>query len=132
MAYTIDWVEIQTSDIETTSRFYQKLFGWKETKKEVVGGSQVCILDTGGEPRLRNLRRAGIVQGSEEKSHGIVVYVRVENLEATLKKAMELGARLASPKTELPGGHSASFYDPSGNLMALYQDKKTAIEMEVE
>jgi predicted enzyme related to lactoylglutathione lyase len=124
MANTIDWVEIQTGDIETTSKFYQEVFGWKEMEREVVAGSQVRILDTDGEPRLQNLRRAGIVQRSKDNLHGIVVYIKVDNLEATLRKAMELGARLASPKTELPGGYSVTFYDPSGNMMALYQDKK--------
>ncbi len=126
MANTFDWVEIRARDAETTSRFYRALFGWSVTETEVVGGSEVRILDTGGEPRLENLRRVGIVQAANDQPAGIVVYVTVDDLDATLRSALKLGARLASPKAELPGGWSASFYDPSGNLLALYQDRKAA------
>ncbi len=48
----------------------------------------------------------------------------MKNLEETLAKAMELGAREASPKTALPGGYGASFLDPDGNMMAIYQDRE--------
>jgi predicted enzyme related to lactoylglutathione lyase len=121
---TFDWVEIRTVDVESTGRFYEALFGWNTVESETVAGSEVRILDTGAVPRWQNLRRVGIAQAAGKDSAGIVVYVTVANLEATLERAMRLGARVASAKTDLPGGFSASFYDPSGNILGLYEDRK--------
>ena len=60
MANTFGWIEIRTRDIETTASFYEALFGWKVIEKETADGFDVWIFDTGGEPRVQNLRRGGI------------------------------------------------------------------------
>ena len=60
MPNTFDWIEIRTGDIEETARFYEGLFGWKVTEKETADGFDVWIFDTGGEPRVQNLRRGGM------------------------------------------------------------------------
>ena len=45
-----------------------------------------------------------------------MVYVEVEDIEATLKKAEELGAKVVTPVTEIGDnwGHWAQFKDPGG------------------
>jgi predicted enzyme related to lactoylglutathione lyase len=62
------------------------------------------------------------VQATKKNSLEILVSTRVNNLDATLEKAVEMGARVVPLRSQLPGGFSASFYDLSRNLLALYQD----------
>ena len=57
---------------------------------------------------------------------GIVVYVEVDDLDATLRKVRELGGRVVTPKTPQGPNFRATFTDPSGNLLALWQEKKVS------
>jgi len=123
MANTFDWIEIRTRDVETTATFYESLFGWKVTEKETANGFAVWIFDTGGEPRVQNLRRGGIWLRPEGEPLGVVVYVVVDDIEATLKKVAELGGRAVTPKAPLGAGYGAYFTDPSGNTLGLYEEK---------
>lgn len=125
MANTFDWIEIRTNNLETLATFYESVFGWKITDKELAGGSDVWIFDTGGEPRVANLRRGGIWLRPESESLGFVVYVVVEDIEKMLKRITELGGRILSPKAPVGAGYAAYFRDPSGNLLGLYEDKPT-------
>jgi predicted enzyme related to lactoylglutathione lyase len=123
MSNTFDWIEIRTSDIEQAARFYAGLFGWKIVKQERADASEVWIFDTGDEPRLQNLRRGGLWLRPDGESLGIVVYIVVDDIEATLRKVTALGGRAMSPRAPLGAGYGAYFTDPSGNLLGLYQEK---------
>jgi predicted enzyme related to lactoylglutathione lyase len=122
MPNTFDWIEIRTNDIERAARFYEALFGWNILDREQAGGTDIWIFDTGGEPRLENLRRGGIWMRPAEGGIGVVVYVRVDDIDATLQRVVELGGKVAGPRLSLPGGYAAFFTDPTGNLLGLYQD----------
>ena len=123
MPNTFDWIEIRTSDVEETARFYEGLFGWKVTEKETADGFDVWIFDTGGEPRVQNLRRGGIWLRPKGEPLGVVVYIVVDDIEATLRRVTELGGEAVTPKVPLGGGYGAHFTDPSGNLFGLYEDR---------
>jgi predicted enzyme related to lactoylglutathione lyase len=123
MSNTFDWIEIRTSDIEQAARFYAGLFGWKIVEQERADASEVWIFDTGDEPRLQNLRRGGLWLRPDGESLGIVVYIVVDDIEATLRKVTALGGRAMSPRAPLGAGYGAYFTDPSGNLLGLYQEK---------
>ncbi len=71
---------------------------------------------------MENLGRGGIVPTATGERPGVLVYVRVADLEASLRKVVALGGKVLSPPTRLPGGYSAVFQDPCGNVLALYQD----------
>jgi predicted enzyme related to lactoylglutathione lyase len=124
MPNTFDWIEIRTDDIQRAASFYESLFGWKIIARETAGGSEVWLFDTGGEPRLENLRRGGIWLRPKGQPLGVVVYVVVADIEATLQKAVALGGEVIDPKVALDGGYIACFRDPSGNLLGLYQDRE--------
>lgn len=123
MANTFDWIEIRTSNIETTATFYESLFGWKTTEKVKADGFDVWIFDTGGEPRVQNLRRGGIWLRPKGEPLGVVVYVVVDDIEATLMRVIELGGKAVSPKIPVGAGYAAFFTDPSGNRLGLYEEK---------
>ncbi len=55
---------------------------------------------------------------------GVVVYIVVDHIEATLERVAELGGRVTSSKIALGAGYGAYFEDPAGNLLGLYEDRK--------
>jgi predicted enzyme related to lactoylglutathione lyase len=126
MANTFDWIEIMTRDIETTAAFYEDVFDWKVIKKDTADGSDVWIFDTGGEPRMENLRRGGIWLRPLHEPVGVVVYIVVDDIDSILKKVSELGGRVVVPRTPQGSSHRACFADPSGNTFGLWEEKTVA------
>ena len=124
MANTFDWIEIRTNNMEATAAFYESLFGWKTTDRETADGSDVWIFDTGSEPRIQNLRRGGIWLRPEGERLGFVVYVLVDDIETTLEQVKRLGGEVVGPRIPVGAGHAAHFTDPSGNLVALYEERE--------
>jgi len=125
MANTFGWVEIRTKDIEKTADFYEKLFGWEVIAKDLADGLDVWIFDTGDEPRIQNLRRGGIWLRPKDEPLGVVVYIEVDNIDATLEKAKELGGKIVTPKTPQGPAFRACFTDPDGNLFGLWEEKES-------
>ena len=122
MPNTFDWIEIKTSDIETTARFYEQVFGWRITEKAATAGTAVWFFDTGDEPRMENLRRGGIWSRPEGESLGIVVYIVVDDIEATLEKVTACGGIVINQKTPQGSAYQALFADPSGNQLGLWEE----------
>ena len=56
-----------------------------------------------------------------EMSHpGVMIYVEVEDLQATLDKAESLGSKTTMPIMEIPGMVTlAQFSDPDGNVIGI-------------
>jgi sulfatase modifying factor 1 len=128
MANTFDWVEIATRNVVETASFYERLFGWKAMQKEIADGFDVWIFDTGGEPRLENLRRGGIWERPEEDPLGVVVYVAVDDIEAILHRVRQLGGEVITGKTPQGRAFRACFADPNGNRLGLWEETETAEE----
>lgn len=122
MANTFDWIEIRARDAEEAARFYEKVFGWCVTEKATADGSAVLLFDTGGEPRMQNLRRGGIWSKPQGESLGIVVYIVVEDIEATLRKVTAQGGEVVGPKTPQGRAYRAYFADPGGNILGLWEE----------
>lgn len=106
-------VEIPAADLEATSRFYQALFGWKI--QHVPEMNYTMWEDGSGSG-------GGFPQVSAENPAGqVLVYIDSDDIEADLKKVVQLGGKVLHPKTEIPQtGWFGVFQDPTGNVLALY------------
>jgi len=124
MFNTFDWVEIRTNAMERTFHFYEELFGWRIIAKDSADGSDVWIFDTGGEPHLEDIRRGGLWQRPVGDHLGVVVYIRVEDIDVILEKVTKLGGEAIGPAVPQGSSMRAYFKDPSGNLFGLWQEKK--------
>lgn len=103
------------NELET---FYQELFGWKINSNNPM---KYGVVDTGG--------GAGGINGGVGPAHDgknrVSVYARVEDLQATLDRAEQLGGKTVLPPTEVPGGpRLAMFADPAGNITGLLSGKQ--------
>jgi len=109
MANAVGWFEIHGKDGKAAQDFYASLFNWK--------------IDA------NNPMSYGMVEGAEGGIGGgitgpdgpmVTVYVSVDDLAATLKKAEGLGGQTVMPPMDVPGGPSiAQFRDPAGNVIGI-------------
>jgi len=98
--------EIPSKNVAKSSAFYAKLFGWKmEPSTEDYMMFQV----KGG-------LGGGIQKVKKAPGLGVMVYIEVRDIPATLKKVVKLGGKVVKPKTEIGNdwGFWAAFKDPGG------------------
>jgi predicted enzyme related to lactoylglutathione lyase len=107
----VHW-EIAAVDADAQRAFYGALFNWE------IGDGTIMEIPAGiGGPEpgpAGHLRQSG--------RSGVTLYVQVRDLEASLAKAVELGAAVVVERLEIPGGASlAAITDPEGNPLTLVQ-----------
>ncbi len=117
MGQPVAMFEIISTDHERLGRFYSDLFGWEVAADPSWGG--YALVDTKSDP----VPVVGGFGPSERPGDtGVKIYVRVDDLLESLRRAEELGgARIVEP-TELPDGFGtfAMFSDPDGNVVGLW------------
>jgi predicted enzyme related to lactoylglutathione lyase len=106
-------VEIPSANPESASKFYAEIFGWKISP--VPEMNYVMWEDGSG-------AGGGFPQIGEDSPAGrVLVYIDSDDIEADLKKVVQLGGKVLRAKTEIPQmGWFAIFQDPDGNVLALY------------
>lgn len=112
----VAWFDLTTTNLTQSKNFYGKLFGW--TFEPVKGTDQAVEITAGG-TGIGTLRGA---EGKISPSNG-AVYIQVSDLEASCKKAKELGGTIPSGfPFNLPDGIGAIalVFDPSGHPVGLY------------
>ena len=114
---TICHVEIATKDGIKASEFYQNLFGWR--LHDDMGSEYIMFQPETG-PGGAFMKSDDYVSGTN-----VVIYVEVDDIDACLQKALELGGQLEVPNTEIPNvGWFAHFRDLDGNKIGLYKSLK--------
>lgn len=112
----IAWFDITTTSLPQSKDFYGKLFDWQFTP--VQGTDQAAEIVAGGTP-IGTLR---VADGKITPFNG-VVYVQVTDLQASCKKAKELGGTIPPGfPFNLPDGIGAIalVVDPAGHPIGLY------------
>jgi predicted enzyme related to lactoylglutathione lyase len=105
-------IEIPTTDIEKSKKFYADVFGWKMQHDPK---SDYWMFDAGGGVG------GGFVNHPYIGSGTILPYIAVASVESTLERIVAAGGAVFTPKTEIPGmGWFAIFRDPVGVKVGLY------------
>jgi predicted enzyme related to lactoylglutathione lyase len=107
----ISWSELMTSDVTAAKSFYQKLFGWvfDDMPMEKMTYSVVKVNGEG---------TAGIMPmppdaGPMPPAWGL--YVTVDDVDATVEKAVSMGGKICMPPCDIPGvGRICAMQDPQG------------------
>jgi predicted enzyme related to lactoylglutathione lyase len=121
--------EIQASDPVPLVRFYAELFDWAFRKWE--GPMDYWLIETGPGSQVGIngglLPRRGPRPIEGQAVNAFVCTVGVDELDATLARALELGAEVAVPKMAVQGvGWLAYFKDPDGNIVGIMEGDPTA------
>ena len=110
------WFDITTTDLARSKEFYGKLFDWKFTPIE---GTDMAAEIVAGGTAIGTLR---VSEGAISAYNG-VVYVQVNDIQASCSKAKELGGFIPPGfPFNLPDGAGAVglVADPSGHPIGLY------------
>src|SRR6185295_7826740 len=112
----IAWFDITTSNLPQSKEFYGKLFDWKYTPLQ--GTDQAVEIVASG-VAIGTLR---VAEGKISAFNG-VVYVQVNDIQASCKKSKELGGTVAPGfPFNLPDGIGAIalVLDPAGHPVGMY------------
>lgn len=71
---------------------------------------------------MKNLRRGGFWSRLVDQPLGIIVYIVVEDIEATLAKIVAAGGKVVDGKIPQGSAYMAFFADPSGNILGLWEE----------
>jgi predicted enzyme related to lactoylglutathione lyase len=109
------WFELMTTDIPAARDFYTKLFGWTTEEMPMEGGSYTVIKVAGkGEGGIMNMPPNA--QGMPPMWG---IYVTVDDVDATAKKAQEIGGKIIMPPRDIPDvGRFCVIQDPQGATIA--------------
>ena len=100
---------------EETARFYSSLFGWKVDADNPMGYRQIY---TGSSEGIQG----GIWPAPPQATNFVQLFMSVEDVPASVEKALGLGARVLIPPTMLPeGDEMAVLHDPHGMSFAVWR-----------
>jgi hypothetical protein len=113
----VHW-EIAARDARKLRDFYGKLFDWKITVDKNMG--DYGLVETGG--RGQGGIDGGIFPTRGDMPANLTFYIQVDDLQASLDKAVKLGGKALVPPTPIPNiGAFAMFSDPEGNAIGLFK-----------
>jgi uncharacterized protein len=103
------WNECMTRDTGAARAFYTALFGHEFTPLEDADGYDYTTIKGDG---------PGGVMPAEVPSHWRT-YFAVENVDATIEKAVAAGASVSTPAMDTPYGRMAGLSDPQGGMFMI-------------
>jgi predicted enzyme related to lactoylglutathione lyase len=109
----VHW-EIQAQDAKKVQRFYGDLFGWSI---DAANPMNYGMVSSQGEDGI-NGGIGGSMNGARSR---VLVYANVDDINETLAKAEQLGARTIMPRTDLGMVIMGIFEDVEGNHFGLVE-----------
>lgn len=106
--------ELMTVNPDRAMSFYGKVFDWTFDRESIPG---YTLVNTGQEP-------TGAIFAKPDEAPSVCanIYFQVDDLDATLAKAIEHGGKTLVPKTPIPNvGFFAMFADPEGLAIGIMQ-----------
>ena len=115
-AGTFAWNELNTRDVPAAKAFYTDVFGWKPNDLD-MGGMSYTEWKLGDKTVAGMMTMPDMVP-AEVPAHWLV-YFAVDDTDASVSKAAELGAATLVPPTDIPPGRFAVLADPDGAAFAV-------------
>jgi uncharacterized protein len=120
---TFSWPELATTDQKAAVSFYKELFGWDVNDQPMGPGETYSMFQLRGKET-----GAAYTMRPEERQSGAPPhwnsYVTVPNVDESVKKAQELGAKVFAPPFDvMDAGRMAVLQDPTGAVFQVWQPK---------
>ncbi|MEL6108984.1 MAG: VOC family protein [Planctomycetota bacterium] len=109
MADPVVHFDVCGPELGPLAEFYAKLFAWK-----VSSGEGYAQVDTGS-------LRGGL---AESETTSVTLGIQVDDLDAALARASQLGGTVEMPATDNGWVTKAMVRDPAGNVVSLIQSDK--------
>ena len=109
------WFELTTSDVDGAKKYYTSLFGW-DTEDMNMNDMDYTVVKIGDDG-------LGGIMKTPPQAEGMPpnwgVYVTVDDIDATARKAEELGGKILVPPTDIPNvGRFSVMQDPQGAVLS--------------
>ena len=114
----ICYIEIPAVNVARSAEFYAGVFGWAIRKR---GDGSTAFDDGVGE-----VSGAWVVGRPPMREPGLMVYVMVDSVAATIEAVKAHGGGIVQPIGVDAPEITARFTDPAGNVIGLYQDRGSA------
>ena len=111
MAHPVIHAEIRSQDPDATRAFFAELFGWKYSDGAFPG---YTFVDPGVEGAIPTA--IGPLQGGADT---VLFFIGVEDVEATLERAEQLGGKTIQPAQQVPGVTFGVFADAQGHIVGV-------------
>jgi predicted enzyme related to lactoylglutathione lyase len=123
--------EIQADDVERAKAFYEDALGWEFQDWSGSTGTTYWGIVTGPEdqPGINGglLQRPAQTPAPEQGTNAFTCTVEVDDYDATEKKILDAGGRVAMPKFALSGMAWQGYYlDTEGNVFGIHQPDENA------
>jgi len=115
VANQVAWAEVTGKDGEKLKSFYSDLFGWQVQQAP------------GGMPYWMHTPEDGVGAGigaSQDGRGQVTFYVGVDDPQAALDRAEQLGGKTVVPVTEMEMVTFAQFADPEGNVVGIVKNQQ--------
>lgn len=110
VANTFSWNELMSRDIDSAQAFYASVFGWEYETQQMPDGPYHVI--SGGDSGGLGGLMAMPAEVPEMVPNHWGVYFTVENLDASVAKAQELGGQVVVAPMDIPGvGRMSTVHD---------------------
>ena len=104
--------EIRSSDPDATRAFFGSLFGWTYPQEGAFPG--YTFVETGVPDALYTA-----ISPLQGDSDAVLFFIGVQDVEATLARAEELGGKIVQPAQQVPGVTFGVFADPQGQIIGV-------------
>jgi predicted enzyme related to lactoylglutathione lyase len=112
MAHPVVHAEIRSQDPDATRRFFADLFGWKIASEGAFPG--YTFIDTGAQGGT-----FVAISPRQTTEDEVLFFVAVEDVEATLARAEQLGGSIVQPAQHVPGTSFGVFADAQGHKVGV-------------
>lgn len=119
------WYELSTTDVEAAKGFYGALIGFGTHAASMPGMEYAMWLKPGTQDAIGGV--SPLAEGAREAGAppNWMLYIHVDDIDATFGEALSLGATAFVPVSVIPGfGRFALLTDPQGAAFALYQGEE--------
>jgi len=118
MPHAVTKFQIASAQPDVTAAFYAGLFGWRTDANNPMGYREI---DTGSDAGIQG----GIWPAPPQAASFVQLFIQSDDVEASAKRAQELGARVIVPPAALPeGDRMAVLSDPTGLAFAIWKPRE--------
>jgi len=111
------YVQVPALDVRASAAFYHEMFGW-QTRPGLTASSPSHLSFTDATGDMIGAFVTGRAIASEA---GVILYIYVHGLDATLEKMVAAGSTVVKPPYEEGDLWVALLRDPAGNTIGIWQ-----------
>jgi uncharacterized protein len=109
----ICYIEIPAKDIERSAEFYKRSFGWQIRQR---GDGSTAFDDT-----VNEVSGTWVLGRPAATKPGLMIYIMVASASAAVHAVVSAGGEIVDPVDPNAREVVATFRDPAGNVMGIYQ-----------